>query len=507
MKITVKSVSLESVKSDVMALFLYKGDKKLTGQKKDLDKAVGGRILEVLNSNDFTYDLNSTLLIHCDDKSNTKRVLLIGLGDKKELTLEKAKQSIGTAVKAANKLKQKNLCIFMNEVDSEKLNLEKSNFETFGSTIGEAALLSLYKFTDFKTDKESKKGNSLNSIEVISTEKSMVSSIKKGVELGMLLAEGTNFARDLAMTPPNVATPTYLMQAGKSICKESKMKFTALDSQKMEKLGMDALLGVGKGSVEPPFLFTMEYNCGKKNADTIAFVGKGITFDTGGISLKPSKKMEEMKFDMCGSAAVLGMMKIVSRLKPDVNVTGVVVTAENQPGGNAQNPGDVVTAYNGTTIEIINTDAEGRLVLADGLAYTVDKIKPKAMINLATLTGAVVVALGHYATGMMGNNDELKAKVKSASESAGEMVWELPLYPEYDEHLKSTTADIKNSNGPGAGATYGGCFLQKFVGDTPWVHLDIAGTAWGVPEKSYLPKGPTGVGVRLLSKFALAWKK
>ena len=272
---------------------------------------------------------------------------------------------------------------------------------------------------------------------------------------------------------------------------------------------MYALLGVAKGSSEPPRLIILEYNCGhakRDSADTIALVGKGLTFDSGGISIKPSKKMEEMKYDMCGAAAVLGIMKLVKQLRPPVNVIGVVASAENLPSGKALKPGDIVTTYSGLTVEVINTDAEGRLVLSDALAYTIDKFKPDAVIDLATLTGAVIVALGHYATGMLGNNPALLKKVMTAAQKSGEMVWELPIYPEFDEHLKSDVADIKNSDGPGAGTIFGAAFLRKFVKKTPWVHLDIAGTAWDVKEKSYLPKGPTGVGVRLLARLLKDWQ-
>jgi leucyl aminopeptidase len=269
---------------------------------------------------------------------------------------------------------------------------------------------------------------------------------------------------------------------------------------------MGMLLGVSKGSEEPAKLIVLEYRpAGAKQ--TVALVGKGITFDSGGISLKPGKSMDEMKYDMCGSAAVLGAMSAVAQLKPKVNVIGVVATSENMPSGTAQRPGDIVTAYNGKRVEILNTDAEGRLVLGDALAYTVDKLKPDAIIDLATLTGACVVALGHYIAGAITNNEDLMRQLQSAAQRTGERVWELPNDPDYSEALKGAHGDLQNIADGGAGTIIGGIFLEHFVGDTPWVHLDIAGVAWGVKSIDYHPsKSATGFGVRLLLDLLQQWR-
>ena len=274
----------------------------------------------------------------------------------------------------------------------------------------------------------------------------------------------------------------------------------------MKKLGMGMLLGVSQGSNSPARLILSEYRTpGAKQ--TLAIVGKGVTFDSGGISLKPGKSMDEMKFDMCGAAAVLGAMYAVARLKPKINVIGVIPATENLPGGKAQRPGDIVTAFNGKKVEILNTDAEGRLILGDALSYSVKQYKPDAIVDLATLTGACVVALGHHATGALTNHASLMEQVRTAGEQSGDRVWELPNFPEYGELLKGKYGDLQNIGGPAAGTITGGKFLENFVGDTPWVHLDIAGTAWNVKYVDYQPaNGATGVGVRLLIDLIQAWK-
>lgn len=500
MNISVKTGKFKNLQTHLLAVFLFEETRSVDGWLKELDSITGNRLSEILRMRDFKGELNETLLIYAPEKSRIRRVLLIGMGKRREFNAEKALQVFGTASRAARDKKLKRFTLCLAGIDAAELTKKE-----LAHAAAEGAVLSLYQFTKFKTE-DKKKYTTVNKVMLFDLRRTHLEDLCAGVERGKLFAEAACYARDLASNPGNVVTPTYLANEAEVIARENGLKCSVFDEKKLQQLKMNALLGVAKGSNEPPRLIILEYNCGNNKADTIALVGKGLTFDSGGISIKPSKKMEEMKYDMCGAAAVLGVMKLVKQLQPPVNVIGIVASAENLPGGRALKPGDIVTTYSGLTVEVINTDAEGRLILSDALAYTIDTFKPDAVIDLATLTGAVIVALGHYATGMLGNNPGMLKKVMNAAQKSGEMVWELPIYPEFDEHLKSDVADIKNSDGQGAGTIFGAAFLRKFVKKTPWVHLDIAGTAWDVKEKSYLPKGPTGVSVRMMARLLKEWK-
>lgn len=326
--------------------------------------------------------------------------------------------------------------------------------------------------------------------------------VKDGAKTAEIISRAVYCARDLVSTPSNDMTPSILADRASDVAKQGNLKFEALDETAMKKLGMNALLGVSKGSAEEAKLIILEYNGGRKNDKPIVLVGKGVTFDSGGISIKPSEKMDEMKSDMSGGAAVIGTIKAVAELKIPLNVVGIIPATENLPGGKAYKPGDVLRSMSGITIEIKNTDAEGRLILADALTFA-GKYKPAAIIDLATLTGACVVALGDYITGMLGTDSDLKEKIRSASDATGEMVWELPLWHEYDELIKSDVADIQNIGGRAGGTITAALLLKRFAGDYPWVHLDIAGPALLSKDKPYIPKGASGVGVRLLVQFLM----
>ena len=358
-------------------------------------------------------------------------------------------------------------------------------------------LTALYRFDQFKGSGSNKDDRPAREIERV-----MLAGGGDGAEAQVRLAQtvysGVKLARDLGNEPPIVCTPTRLAGVAEEIAARGGMKLTVLDRPQMEELGMGALLGVARGSAEPPKFIVLEYGA-KGQGKTIALVGKGITFDSGGISIKPAEKMDEMKMDMMGAAAVLGTMSVLADLKPaNVHVVGIVGATENLPSGTAFKPGDILTAMNGVTIEIRNTDAEGRLVLADALSYA-QRFEPDAIIDLATLTGSVVVALGNHVSGLVTNNVELASRVKAAGDRTGELVWELPLLPEHREAVKSKVADIRNSAGRIAGAIKASAFLEHFVDGRPWVHLDIAGTAFAEEQpKPYAPEGATGVGVRLL---------
>jgi leucyl aminopeptidase len=309
----------------------------------------------------------------------------------------------------------------------------------------------------------------------------------------------------MANEPGNCWTPRHFAQYAEKAAKELKLKCTVLEKSHMTQLGMGGILAVNKGSEEAPKVVILEYNPGK-NADTILLVGKGLTFDSGGISLKPAQGMMDMKYDMCGGAAVLSAMEAIAREKAGVRVVAIIPSTDNMAGGGAIKPGDVITHYGGITSEIENTDAEGRLILADALAYGIEKYQPACVIDLATLTGAVIIALGHHYSGLMSNNDRLADRIIEAGKLCGEPLWRLPLGEMYVKQLKSQVADIKNTGGRPAGSITAAEYLHKFVGEVPWAHLDIAGTAWDFTEKSYIPKGPSGVGVRTLIELLRRWE-
>jgi len=332
-------------------------------------------------------------------------------------------------------------------------------------------------------------------------------AVREGLELGRILAEATCAARDMANQPGNCWTPAEFAEYAKKLGKKSRLTCTVFDKASLQKLRMGGILGVNQGSAQPPFLVILEYKRNKKRP-TILLVGKGLTFDSGGISAKPPAGMEDMKCDMCGGAAVLAAMQAIAEIGvPGVNVVALVPATENLSGSAALKPGDVICHYGGKTAEIINTDAEGRLILADALAYGIKTYKPQAVIDVATLTGAVIIGLGHHYTGLLANNDQWAEQLIEAGARVGEPLWRLPLGPEYRKQIDSRIADMKNVGSDRSGGTIvAACYLQEFVGQTPWAHLDIAGTAWGFTEKSYIPKGPSGIGVRTLVDCLRQWR-
>ena len=369
----------------------------------------------------------------------------------------------------------------------------------------EGLILGQYSFDVYKEAPKPEDAPVKIQTATIITDKSVeVTPLLSSLQLGVLTCLSANGARHLANTAPNEMTPQALAEFAKGISTESGCKCTVLEPKQMESLGMNALLGVARGSAQPPRLIILEHHY-SDSAKTVAIVGKGVTFDTGGISIKPAASMHEMKYDMCGAAAVLCAFMTLAELKPAINVVAVVPAAENMTGDAAQRPGDIVKAYNGKTIEVHNTDAEGRLILADAMAYTVDKYKPDAMVNAATLTGACLIGLGHFAAGLFSNSQEVADQLKAASEITGERVWQMPLWKDYEKQLEGTHADLCNIGPREGGAITAAAFLKNFVGDTPWAHLDIAGTAWGIKGISYWnPDHATGFGVRLLTQWVLS---
>lgn len=408
--------------------------------------------------------------------------IYVGLGKKDKFDLEAVRTAAAAAIKKACQVKA-------GAVSTELYGAVKA--------IVEGSLLGVYKFTGYATKKEEPEHEIKELVLVVKDRKKMA-AVKKEARLGSIIAEAENWARDLVNMPANRLTPKKFTEVAQKISRINKLKFTSIDPKKS---GMFALWAVAKGSDQPPRLVALEYRGAPRSKEKIALIGKGITFDSGGISLKPSARMYEMKCDMAGAAAVLAVMSLLNDLKPKVNVLAILPLTENMPSGGATKPGDVVGSLSGMTIEVINTDAEGRMILADALTYA-KKQKATCLVDIATLTGGCVVALGDAATGVIGNDQKLVSEILKAGNDSGQRMWQLPLYDEYKETLKSTVADIKNTGESGkAQPSTGAAFLEKFVGDTPWAHLDIAGTAFLGKSRGYLPEGATGVPVRTLIEW------
>ena len=469
----------------------------------------------LLEAGDFKADLKQTLLLYPHPQRGqlqvnpgggaqapsaplaARRLLLAGLGKRGELTAERLRQAFGAAAQKARDLRVGDVAIQAPEVEGIAA-------EVVAQAVAEGFLLALYRFDRFKGSASNKDETPPKEIERISVVGGG-DGAAEGVTSAQTVCGGVRLARDLGNEPPMVCTPTRLAGVAEEIARRGGMRLTVLDRPQMEELDMGGLLGVARGAEEPPKFIALEYGT-KGEGKTIALVGKGITFDSGGISIKPGEKMDLMKMDMMGAAAVLGAMSVLADLKPaNVHVVGIVGATENLPSGSAFKPGDILKAMNGVTMEILNTDAEGRLVLADCLSYA-QRFEPDAIVDLATLTGACVVALGHHICGLVTNNAELASRVRAAGERAGELAWELPLLPEYREAVKSKIADIRNSVGRPAGAITAGAFLEHFVDGRPWVHLDIAGVAWAEDKpKPYAREGATGFGVRLLVELVRSY--
>ena len=474
-------------------------EKKPTGLLKKLNDTVNGAISSAFESKRFSGKPEQTLLFNSPGKASN--LLLVGIGKSKDVTGEKICRAAAIAVKLAEKSKFKSI--------SADLSLLETVAKGRGGFYGEMACamvegagLALYHFENYKSRNE--KDDPVSRVErltLLVPSKARQTITEKSIARAEKIVDAVHTARDLISHPGNTVTPSYLAEHAKKIARKSKIACKVLGKKEMEKLGMGSLLGVSQGSDQPPALIVLEYKGAAKTKAPTVIVGKGITFDTGGISLKPGGSMDEMKMDMSGAATTMASLQLVSSLKLKANVVGIVAAAENMPSGSAIKPGDILKSMSGKTIEVLNTDAEGRLVLADALTYA-QRFKPKEVIDLATLTGAVLHALGHHAAAVVGNNSAMIQKLKDAGDSTGERVWELPLWEEFEKATKSDIADLKNiaSPGVGAGTIMGAAFLKAFAGEQPWTHIDIAGTAWGF-DRPYTNKGPSGYGVRLLLRY------
>jgi leucyl aminopeptidase len=490
MEIRVKATTLETEPCDALILGVPQDTSPLNLSRNErLKKACS----ELLATEDFKGKLNETSLLYTPNLS-AKRLLLVGLGEREKYDLEHLRQAVGTAAKTLGHLGQLQIACALETFLSEKFTVAEA-----AQSATEGMILAVYKYTAFKQS-QAEDTRQVEKVVFLIENATFQKQVKEGVRWGQIVAEAVNFARDLQNHPANWVTPTRLAELAQEMAKEVGLKCVVLNKAEMEKLKMGALLGVARGSQEPPTFIILEHSAGKQNLETIVLVGKGVTFDSGGISIKPSERMEEMKFDMSGGAVVMGAMKAIAQLKMPFHVVGLVPAVENLPSGTSMKPGDILRASSGTTIEIINTDAEGRVILADALTYA-KRYKPKAVIDLATLTGACVVALGPHASGLFSTDSELRDAIKSAAEKAGERVWPFPLWDDYHDDIKSDYADIKNSAGRAGGAITAAAFLSQFAEGYPWAHLDIAGTAWTDKEKAYISKGGTGWGVRLLLQF------
>ena len=500
MEVTLKNGRVEKINCDAVIINLFEETKKLSGASKAINDATDGLVEKIIKDEDFKGSLGSTLLIRSNDLIPAKKIIIVGLGKKDKFDLNAVRKAQASAIRRSKSEKAKTVCTVLHGGENSKLDTR-----TITQVITEVSYLATYEFDKYKSkdtnnkDKKDEKKEIENLI-IVETQKNKNKAIQEGIKRGKIFAKAQKLARDLVSEPPGVATPTYLSQIAEKIAKENKLKIKVLDEKDCKALGMGAFLAVGEGSEEPSKFIEIKYTPSKAKKH-IAIVGKGVTFDSGGLSLKPSKSMETMKMDMSGAAAVLSTMSVIKELNPKVAITMIVAACENMPGGTAYKLGDVVRAMNGKTIEILNTDAEGRVTLADSLSY-ISKQKPDAIIDLATLTGACVVALGDYTTGVMGNNQKLIDSVIKAGNEIGERMWQLPLLDEDRDKIKSDVADMINTGSRGgAGAQNGAVLLEKFVDDIPWVHLDIAGPAWVDTANAYGPKGPTGVGARTLLNF------
>jgi leucyl aminopeptidase len=498
MTIDAKLGRIGSERQSTVIIGLFEEDRLDEGTPPVMDAALRRYLREILNYGDFKGKKHQLAVLYPYGAAPPARVLLVGLGLRDRFSLDTGRQAAGIAAKQALSFGATTLATTVHGLD-----LPGFSPEACAQATVEGALLGTYRCDAYRTDDASQPP--LEALTVMHSQRTRARAVDEGVRTGHIIAESALMARDLSNAPGNVLPPRMLASAAEKMAKQYNLRCQVLTRKEIEKEGMGALLAVNRGSEEPARFIVLEYGEASDGRDTLVFVGKGITFDSGGISIKPADRMEEMKHDMSGAAAVVGAMQAIAQLKPAPHVVGLIPATENLPSGNAMKPGDIIKTLSGKTIEVINTDAEGRLVLADALAYA-SRYRPACVVDLATLTGACVVALGHAASGMMGNDEALQARVRAAGEAAGERVWPLPLWEAYHEQIKSHIADVKNTGGRWGGALTAGAFLEKFVA-YPWVHLDIAGTAWVDEDRPYCPKGATGVGTRLLVQLVRDWGK
>ncbi|MBP2654957.1 MAG: pepA [Firmicutes bacterium] len=494
MQIKVTNQSISEILVDALIISVFEDESVLTEENKSIDIAVGGLISDLLGRDKDVGKFCAVNVIYASIANSAKKVFLLGMGKRSELNTDRLRKVAGTAIRTAARQKVKTVATLLLIDDYPGI-----DYLAVSQAWAEGALLGTYRFQYYKSAKQDEVN--LEMLYIIEPANENLAAIEFGAAAGRTIAEAVNLARDLVNHPANYLTPVKMAWYASEIAEKYNLELNVFAKYQIENMKMDALLAVSKGSNEPPRFIVLQHHGCPEDERLFAFVGKGITFDSGGISLKPSEGMQEMKDDMAGAATVLAAIQAIAALGLPVNIIAVIPCTENMPSGHACRPGDVINSLAGKTIEVISTDAEGRLILADAIAYA-KNAGATHIVDLATLTGACVVALGDVTSGIMGNDKEWKQQIIAAAGEVGEKVWELPLFEEYKEQLKSSIADLKNSGGRKAGAITAGLFLAEFAGDTPWVHVDIAGTVSSDKDSGYNVKGATGVGVRTLIQLA-----
>ena len=496
MQITLDTKPYAALETEALVSYAFEEPDPVQGRISEIDQAAQGLLRKLAKSGELTGKALEMTLIHAPAGLKAARLLLVGVGKREQFNGAILRKISGAALRylKARSVKQ-----------SAFLVRENHATEDSAQAIVEGALAANFESDKYKTEKKNDK--SVDALVLTGYSDAERAAGEKGLERGRIIGESQNFSRDLINEPSNKLTPKILAEKAEAMAKQSGLAVDILDEKKIAELKMGALLSVAQGSIEPPRMMIVTYTPAnpKPGAPVIGLIGKAVTFDTGGISIKPSDGMEKMKYDMAGGATMLGVMRALAALKPNVKVICVVPSTENMPGGRAQKPGDIQTAMSGKTIEVLNTDAEGRLILADGVHYA-KQLGATHLIDSATLTGAVVVALAGINVGVFGSDQAFTDKLLASAKAAGEKMWQLPVDDDYREFIKGTVADIQNiSSGKGGGATIGAMFIKEFTGDSPWIHLDIAGTAWNDDAKPWLAKGPTGVSLRTLVHLILSY--
>ena len=504
MQVLIQSGNIQAVDADAIVVNLFEGVTQPGGATGAVDQALNGAIRELIASGDVRGKLNETAMIYPRGGIPARRVIVVGLGAEATFSLDAARQAAAAAARQARDTGARSLASVVHGGGRGGLALADA-----AQAVVEGALLGLYRYAAPGVIPREGSERRVDSLTLVEFDTGKLAEVEAGARVGQAVAEGTALARDLANQPANVITPTALAETAQRIAAGYGMACQVFDREQMAELKMGALLGVAQGASQPPRFIVLEHNPESGDAPPFVLIGKGITFDSGGISIKPEKGMEEMRSDMAGAAAVLGAMQTIGAIGLRKRVVALVPATENMPDSTAMHPGDIITAMNGMTIEIISTDAEGRLILSDALSFA-QRYRPAAIVDLATLTGAMVVALGHYMTGFFASDNALAEAIQAAGQAAGEPVWRMPLHPMYDRQITTLFADVKNSGGRPGGSVAAARFLAKFAGESPWAHLDIAGTNWWeldltYPIKPYYVRGNTGVGVRTLVGLLRAW--
>ncbi len=494
MEINAQVGDISGVRADAIIVSLFEGAEQPTGATKVVDGALDGLITQLIQAREITGELYQVTVLHTFGRVPADRVTVVGLGKQEGLVLDRVRGVIAEALRVLQKMGLQRVASVLHGADQGGLHPE-----AVAQAIAEGALLGLYAFDKYSTKKPEPK---IQELSLVAFDQAALEPVSRGLTRGKIMAQATNLARDLINEPANYLTPSEWARQAERLAQANGLECQVLDQEQMYEMGMGALLGVAQGSAQPPKLIVLRYRGDERGRKpTLGLVGKGITFDSGGLSLKPREAMDAMKGDMAGGAAVMAAVGAIAQLKLPLNVTTIVPATENMPGGRALKLGDILRAMNGKTIEILSTDAEGRLVLADALCYA-HKLGLAPLVDVATLTGACSIALGPVYAGAFGNNQELIDRLLKAGEEAGEHFWAMPMHPDYKELIKSDVADMKNVGGRAGGAITAAQFLANFVDDTPWVHLDIAGSSFSGKDKTYNPKGGRGMAVRTLVNLA-----